>query len=86
MTVKWKLRGFDHYYVTKKGWVIRKEYITNNHHYKAMRFISQNNRNQFTLYRQGIKEIRSNKQLRNILVSISEITIPNYSILKTHPF
>jgi len=86
MTVKWKLRGFSNYFVTGKGWVIREEYTTNHKHYKFARLINKNSRNQFTLYRDGVKEIWSTKQLINILIAIDPILIPDHSIIEKSPF
>ena len=86
ITVRWKLRGFSNYFVTDKGWVIREEYTTNHRHYKSSRFINKNSRNQFTLYRDGVKEMWSTKQLRNILIAIDPILIDNFSEITNMPF
>jgi len=86
ITIKWKLKGFSNYFVTNKGWVIRNNYTTNHQHFKNYRFINKNSRNQFTLYRYGAKETWSIKQMRNILVSVTPISMPDRSIIKILPF
>ena len=86
MTVKWKLRGFNNYFVTDQGWIIRNEYTTQHQHFKDSRFINKNSRNQFTLYRDGVKEIWSTKQLRNILIGIDPIFIDNFCEITNTPF
>ena len=63
----WYLKGFNDYYVNSNGKLFRKKIVTKHHHYKIEREIITNSRNQFVLYRNGVKEYWSKKQLRNIL-------------------
>jgi hypothetical protein len=82
MTIKWKLRGFDNYFITTEGYVIRGDYVTKHLHFKSIRFISFNSRNQVILYRNGAKEYWSKRQLHRIAYKVKLIKTPDVSSIE----
>lgn len=86
MTFKWKIKGFDNYIVSCEGFIVRKAYATEHMHYKTARFVRHNSRNQFRLWREGKEEIWSKKQLRNVLVEMKPLELPDSCPLKDSPF